>query len=331
MKTYPMRATYLLSSILFAAICATSCGTSSTGASGSADGGGGDGGTTGTDGANADGASSSDAHLDLDGTIGGNRPVVVHVPPGYVAGVAAPLVIMLHGYSATAAIEESYLKFTAQSDARGFLYATPEGLIDTAGKHYWNATDACCDFNASMVDDSTYLSNLIKQIEAHYTVDPKRVFFIGHSNGAFMSYRMACDHADQIAAVASLAGAMPSNMAMCAPTQAVSIVEIHGTSDATIVYGGGMIGTHGYPSATTTVSDWVTLDGCAATADTSAPALDLESTIAGNETAVTKYAAGCRAGGHAELWTINGGGHIPALSSTFTTAVIDFLYAHPKP
>jgi polyhydroxybutyrate depolymerase len=321
MKTDPMRATYLLSTTLFVALCATGCGSSSTAAPAGSDGGG-DGGA-GMDGANADSASSSEAHLDLDGTIGGDRPVVVHVPPGYVTGVAAPLVIMLHGYGATAAIEEGYLKFRAQSDARGFLYATPEGLIDASGNHYWNATDACCDINSTMVDDSTYLSNVIKQIKAQYTVDPKKVFFIGHSNGAFMSYRMACDHADQIAAVASLAGAMPSNVAACAPTQAVSVVEIHGTSDTTVVYS--------YPGATTTVSDWVTLDGCAATADTSAPAIDLESTIPGNETTVTKYAAGCRAGGHAELWAINGGAHIPALSPTFTTQVIDFLYAHPKP
>lgn len=330
MKTDPMRTTYLVTTVLFAAMGVTSCGSSSNDSPGSDGGVNADGGT-GADGAGGDGGSSSDAHLALDGPIGGDRPVVVHVPPGYVAGVAAPLVIMLHGYSATASIEEGYLKFTAQSDARGFLYATPEGLVDTSGNHYWNATDACCDFNGTMVDDSTYLNDLIKQIKAQYTVDPKRVFFIGHSNGAFMSYRMACEHADQIAAIASLAGAMPTNMAKCTPTQPVSIVEIHGTNDTTIVYGGGSIGANSYPGATTTVSDWVTLDGCSATADTSSPAIDLESSLPGNETTVTKYATGCRPGGHAELWAINGGGHIPGFSATFTSDVIDFLYAHPKP
>ncbi|MEO6419470.1 MAG: PHB depolymerase family esterase [Polyangiaceae bacterium] len=320
----------LLSSGLFVlGVCTTGCGSvaeAPTNDAGSADGG------AGADGASAsDSASSDGSTLDLDGAIGGDRLVAVHVPPGYVAGVPAPLVLMLHGYSATAAIEEGYLKFTAQSDARGFLYATPEGRADSMGNHYWNATDACCDFDATHVDDSTYLSNVIKQIEAQYSVDPKKVFLIGHSNGGFMSYRMACDHGDQIAAIASLAGAMYSDVTKCAAKQPVSILEIHGTADTTIAYGGGMIGVTPFPGATTTVSDWVTIDGCSATGDTSAPPLDLVTTLPGSETTITRYATGCMPGGGAELWTVAGGEHIPGLSATFTTDVIDFLYAHSKP
>jgi polyhydroxybutyrate depolymerase len=325
-----MRFPLLTSVFLVLGLCSMGCSSVAevpTGDAGSLDAGlGADGATTG------DSASASDGStLDLDGAIGGDRLVTVHVPPGYVAGVPAPLVLMLHGYSATAALEEGYLKFTAQSDARGFLYATPEGLADSMGNHYWNATDACCDFDATHVDDSTYLSNVIKQIEAQYSVDPKKVFLIGHSNGAFMSYRMACDHGDQIAAIASLAGAMFTDVTKCVAKQPVSILEIHGTGDTTIAYGGGMIGVASYPGATTTVSDWVTIDGCSGTADTSSPPLDLVTTLPGNETTVTKYATGCMPGGGAELWTVNGGEHIPGLSATFTTDVMDFLYAHAKP
>jgi polyhydroxybutyrate depolymerase len=114
-------------------------------------------------------------------------------------------------------------------------------------------------------------------------------------------------------------------------TTPVATVEIHGTADPTIFYDGGTIGANAYPGAVTTVSDWVTIDGCESTPDTSSPPLDLDSTLPGNETTVTKYAAGCKPGGHAELWKIQGGVHIPDLSATFTTDVIDFLFAHPKP
>ncbi len=287
-------------------------------------GGGGDGAATG------DGAAAGDGAATDDGGIGGSRPVAVHVPPSYVQGTPMPLVIMLHGYSVTSKIEETYLKLTPLADARGFLYATPDGLIDSQGNQYWNATDACCAFGKT-VDDSTYLSTVIKQIQARYTVDPKRVFFVGHSNGGFMSHRMACDHADQVAAIASLAGAMNLDVSKCAPKQPVSILEIHGTADTTIDYNGGANAGFSYPGAITTVNDWVTLDGCSATADTSSPPVDFEVTLAGAETTVTKYAAGCKPGGHAELWTITGGGHIPSFSPTFAPAVIDFLFAHPKP
>ena len=146
-----------------------------------------------------------------------------------------------------------------------------------------------------------------------------------------MSHRMACDHADQVAAIVSLAGAMPTDVSKCAPKEAVSILEVHGTADATIDFKGGQIRGHAYPGAATTIADWVTLDGCGATADTSSPPLDLDTQLAGAETTVTKYASGCKPGGHAELWTIQGGGHIPNFSGAFAPAVVDFLLAHPKP
>jgi polyhydroxybutyrate depolymerase len=268
---------------------------------------------------------------DDSGPIGGDRPVDVHVPPGYTKGVPAPLVILLHGYSAAGGIEEGYLNLTELSDARGFLYAYPDGTVDALGYRFWNATDACCGAGARNVDDSSYLSHLIVEIEARYTIDPKKVFLVGHSNGGFMSYRMACDHSDQIAAIASLAGAMWADVTQCHAPAPVSVLEIHGTSDAVINYMGGDIAGNAYPSAAISVLDWATLDGCGATPDTSAPPLDLEGALPGDETTVTTYGSGCRPGGHAELWSIQGGSHVPTLGPNFTSDIVDFLLAHPKP
>jgi polyhydroxybutyrate depolymerase len=297
-------------------------------ADGSDDAGESDAGPSSPDTGNDDDASRGD---DADaGPIGGNRPVSVHVPPGYVPGTPAPLVVMLHGYSASGAVEESYLNITAQSDARGFLYAYPDGTVDARGLRFWNATDACCNWANAMVDDAEYLSSLITEIEARYSVDPKRVFLVGHSNGGFMAYRMACDHADQIAAIASLAGAMFADVTKCAPKAPVSVLQIHGTADTVIDYMGGMNQGHAYPDAPTTVADWATLNGCAMPPDTSAPHLDLDASLVGDETSVTRY-AGCEPGGQAELWTIQGGAHIPALSPTFSSSVVDFLLSHARP
>lgn len=263
--------------------------------------------------------------------LGGDRPTTLHVPSGYVPGTAAPIVVVLHGYGASGAVQDLYFGLTAASDARGFLLAAPDGRIDTTGKRYWNATDACCDFGATGVDDSTYLSSLIEEIKARYTVDPKRVFLVGHSNGGFMSYRMACDHSDQIAAIASLAGAMYSDVSRCQARSPVSVLQIHGTADKTVAYAGGLFAGQAFPSAAVSVSSWASIDGCTATADTSGPRLDLDAQLAGTDTTTTRYGTGCKPGGHAELWTIEGGSHIPSLSATFTTQVLDFLFAHPKP
>jgi polyhydroxybutyrate depolymerase len=273
-----------------------------------------------------DGQSQVDA-----GPVGGSRPVTVHVPPSYAKGTALPLLIMLHGYGASGAIEEAYLQLTPLADSLGFLYAYPDGTVDSDGKRFWNATNACCDYGTPKVDDSTYLSDLVTEIGVQYSVDPKRVFFLGHSNGGFMAYRMACDHSDQIAAIVSLAGAMWEDTTQCPASDPVSVLEIHGTADTVILYDGGALVGAPYPGAQTTVSDWVAFDGCETLANTSSPNLDLDAVLPGTETTVTKYGQGCKPGGHAELWSIVGGSHIPTLSGQFAPDAVGYLLAHPKP
>lgn len=295
--------------------------------------------STGSTGSSAGGSSSTSAATTGAGggaaactatAFGDDRPVKLHVPKSYSCDKAAPLVILLHGYTVTGATEELYLNVTAESEKRGFLYAHPDGTKDSQGNPFWNATDACCNFNGSTIDDSAYISKLIKDVQAAYNVDAKRVYLIGHSNGGFMSYRMACDHGDQIAGIASLAGAMFSDVTKCAAQNPVSVLEIHGTADMTIAYGGATIGAAAFPGATTSVADWATIDACATPPDTSAAAIDLEATLAGNETHITSY-TGCKSGTAVSLWTIEGGSHIPNFTSAFIPGVMDFLYAHPKP
>jgi len=277
-----------------------------------------------------------------------DRPVTVHLPPAYDAHTPVPLVLVLHGYMTTGAKEDAnYLKIGPEAAKRGFLYATPDGTQDKDYNQFWNATDACCDYFGSGIDDATYLNAVIDSIAAHFSVDRKRVYVLGHSNGAFMAYRMACDHADKIAAIVSLSGAMWNDPSRCHPTKSVGILEIHGTVDYVVRYRGGNltdvltdIGQYApskvpriYPTAAQTVADWVAYNGCDTVADTTVPPLDLDPTLSGPnltaaETTVLRYAAGCKGHVRVELWSIRGGGHTPTLSAQFLPAVFDFLYAH---
>jgi polyhydroxybutyrate depolymerase len=268
---------------------------------------------------------SSTVTIDLDG-----RPFRLHVPSGYDEATKAPLVVLLHGYTSSGTEQEEYFQLTTESDRRGFLYAIPEGTTNPIGERFWNATPLCCDFYNSGVDDSAYLARLLDAVAAKYSVDPSRVYFVGHSNGGFMALRMACDHADRVTAVVSVAGAATADPAQCEPKRPVSVLQIHGTSDRTIFYEGGP-STRPYPSAEGTVALWRGLDGCASRADTSAPPIDLESMLDGPETTVTAYHEGCRAGTRAELWSIKDGSHVPALGPRFATAVTDFLLARVSP
>jgi len=237
--------------------------------------------------------------------------------------------MLLHGYGGSGAVEEAYMNITPQSDAYGFLYVHPDGTKDPAGNRFWNATNACCNFFSAPVDDSAYLSGLIQQIEARYDVIPSQVFIIGHSNGAFMAYRMACDHAGLVSGVVSLAGAMWQDAASCAATAPVRVLEIHGTDDPLVPFTGGYLWASAFPSAHDSIMDWVTRNGCTPTPDTSAQNLDLDATLPGAETTVTRYAS-CSSGMDAQLWAIQGGDHVPELTDEFAFDVISHLLGTPK-
>lgn len=260
----------------------------------------------------------------------GRGPVVVHIPSNYDESHFFPLVLSLHGYTNTGPGQEAYFQLLPLAEQEAFLYAYPTGTTDAIGNPFWNATDACCDLFNSGVDDSTYLLGLIRAIRGELNVDPWRVHFVGHSNGGFMSYRMACDHADVVASIGSLAGATYFDPAECTPATSVHVLQIHGTNDGVILYNGGDIGGTAYPGAVQTSETWAGYDGCSLVPDSSAPPRDLDVGIAGAESTVSAYDADCALTGSAELWTIQGGSHSPQLSTGFRDGLVDFVLGHRK-
>jgi polyhydroxybutyrate depolymerase len=260
----------------------------------------------------------------------GGRQVTVHVPDSYRPARPAPLVIALHGYTSNAKELETYLRLTPESDRRGFIYAYPDGSTDDRGDRFWNATDACCAFSDPKPDDSRYLSELITTLQDSYRIDHARVYLIGHSNGAFMAFRMACDHADQVTAIVTLNGASWNDTTQCKPSEPVSVLAIHSSTDETVAFDGGDIDGVAYPSAATTTAQWVGYNRCAATGR-DAPALDLVTDLPAAETSVRTYVQGCAAGSTVQEWTINGGTHVPNLGPAFAPAVTDFLLSQTHP
>ncbi len=259
------------------------------------------------------------------------RPYTIHVPASYQASQPAPLLFMFHGYGASGSEEEIYLGLTSTSDTNGFLYAYGNGTVDKTDSRFWNATNACCDIYGVPVDDVQYFDVMLADIESKYNVDPKRIYAMGHSNGGFMSHRLACDRASTVAAILSLEGAQWLDLSNCNPTAPVPVVEVHGTADLTVFWDGGATTEGTYPSAPTTVADWSLRNGCTGALAPNGTTYDLESTLPGNETTVQAY-TGCPAGADVQLWVVNGGAHIPNLTRPgFGDALWSFMAAHPKP
>ena len=83
----------------------------------------------------------------------------------------------------------------------------------------------------------SFISTVIDRVEASHDIDHHRVFAAGHSNGAIMSYRLACELADKIVAIGVQAGAL--EVQPCHPALPVAAIEIHGTADQNIPIDGG--------------------------------------------------------------------------------------------
>lgn len=261
-------------------------------------------------------------------TFGGERPVELTVPAAYDAESQWPLLMVLHGYGVTPAIQTGYFGVNALVDSHGVLLIAPEGTTNQANDPFWNATDACCGFGAS-VDDVAYLRSLIEDVSTDYSVDASRVFVIGHSNGGFMTHRMACDASDLVTAAVSLAGMTWLDPSDCAPSDDVSVLQIHGDLDDTIFYAGGTVDASvpGYPSAAETVAHWQTYDGCAPGLVLDPVRKDLDFGLAGEETRVERFDCGTSL--DVELWTMEGAGHIPDFHD-FARDVWPWLDAHPR-
>ena len=258
--------------------------------------------------------------------LGGTRPANYQLPKAYDPSTPWPVVLLLHGYGASGAIQSTYLGLGNRVDQDGFILITPDGTLNPQGKQFWNATPACCNFFGSPVDDVAYLTGLITEAKAHFNIDDSRVGLIGHSNGGFMSYRLACEASDVFSGLVSIAGSVHWDATACAPTQPVSVLQVHGDKDGTIGYLGD---TGAYPSAQISVERWAGYNGC--TAEPAAgTAVDIDTGLAGAETAAQDF-SGCNDDTAVSLWTIVGGGHIPAFTGgAFAELAVKFLQSHPK-
>ncbi len=266
-------------------------------------------------------------------SFGGDRPVEVQVPPDYDHAAPTPLILVLHGHGAAGALELAYSRLGNLVLDSGVLVVAPDGLMNDEGNRYWKITNERCEFEPDGPDDIPYLVGLVEEIASVYNVDPARIFIFGHSNGGFMAYKLACEHSELFAAIISLAGSTTIDAMECSPTEPVSVVQIHGDADDTVPYEGGeeIIGIPcDHPSAPQMVEQWADHNGCTGDLVEAPTKLDLEDPFDEPDTLVERI-EGCPENVGVELWTIEGGGHIPSFVFNIELSLWSFFEAHAKP
>lgn len=248
------------------------------------------------------------------------RETQLFLPSGYRENEAVPLLINLHGYTGTGASQTLYTFMQDAANKAGVAYIAPNGTKDNLGNNFWNSGKSCCNFNQKEVDDVAFLDSLIDKALAAASIDAKKVYLFGHSNGAFMSYAYLCSGSKKIAAIAGLAGAMDIDNKNCGASPN-HILLIHGEMDETIQYQGGALFGNRFTSVAQTIERWSAINQCRIGKESD---LDLLDSIEGIDTVKVSYR--CESGA-IELWRLPNGKHSPVLDLDFARNVLVWLTA----
>ena len=246
---------------------------------------------------------------------GVERSYLLHIPPGVDSVHAVPLVFAFHGAGEQPTTMQLSSGFDEVADKGHFVLVYPEGLGNT-----WNGGGVCCGYAlTNNIDDKAFVREMLSDLGTIVSIDAKRIYATGFSNGAILSYRLACEMSDVFAAIAPVAGTL--DYSPCEPQQPVSVLHVQGMADRQVPADGG--GQLGFPPLDQVIATWVDLNDCASSATVDNPI---------DKITHSTYSS-CKAGTAVELYAIEAGGHAWVSKYVFpmSQTIWDFFAAHPKP
>ncbi|MFZ6031078.1 MAG: alpha/beta hydrolase family esterase [Chloroflexota bacterium] len=180
------------------------------------------------------------------------RNYILYVPASIDWSRPVPLVFVFHGATSTASLAVRMSGFNAIADEDGFLVVYPNGTSASGNgtNQTWNAGTCCGYAKENHVDDVGFVRAIVADLQSSGNLDPQRIYAAGMSNGAMMSYRLACEAADLFAAVAPVAGKLA--LSPCTPAEPIPLIAFHGTEDGAIVYNAALV----------SVEAWASLNAC---------------------------------------------------------------------
>ncbi|UCE17638.1 MAG: hypothetical protein JSV84_12240 [Gemmatimonadota bacterium] len=236
---------------------------------------------------------------------GFERTYILHCPPSYDGSSAVPLIIGLHGGGSSGSSFESITEWSLKTDLEGCIAVYPFGV--NGGWNYGGFYD-------SNIDDVGFISTLIDTLSSEYALDLRRIYVTGFSAGALMSYRLAAELSEKIAAIAPVAGQMV--LEEINPSRPVPIIHFQDVDDPRVPFEGD----DDFPSVASVINTWIEINGCDPDPDT----IYNQNGILG-----TKWSAiSTRA--DIILFTLTRGGHYwPKRDIYANDFMWDFFIAHP--
>lgn len=194
-----------------------------------------------------------------------------------------------------------------EPDEAGFIAVYANGTGRFERMLTWNAGNCCGYAMRNNVDDVGFVRTLLDDLASAAKIDQDRVYATGMSNGAMISYRLASELSDRIAAIAPVAG--PMGTETCIPKRPAPVMHFHGTDDEFAAFQGGpgpkSISQTDFYSVEHSIEAWVKANGCPAK-----PTITKEPDRADDGMTVTRktYGPG-RTGSEVVLLVIESGGH----------------------
>lgn len=227
----------------------------------------------------------------------------LYVPDSYDPAEPLPLLINLHGRTATANNQAYTTNMNEIAAREGFIVLYPEGL-----DRQWNYTLGLPQYAAINQNDDQFLINLQDDLAQDLSIDPQRIYVAGLSNGGFMTQRLACTGNDRYAAFVSVAATAPEGIQrFCAQADPVPMLFIHGTEDSIVPFEGIQDENGEFVSLPLELSAnlWANFNGCAIDFERDVlPANDEDSTT------TILYFQDCPDGADVTVYLVIGGGHV---------------------
>lgn len=153
----------------------------------------------------------------------------------------APLLLVFHGGLGNKDFLHKRLGMDALAEKNKFMVAYMNGtegdMAIMKNRRTWNAGECCGVAARKNIDDVAYIDSVIDRLIQTQNADPSRIYLMGHSNGAMMSFRYACERHERIAAAVTVSG--PLSLKECPDASGVSILHIHGMKDDHVPVQGG--------------------------------------------------------------------------------------------
>lgn len=162
------------------------------------------------------------------------RSYIVHTPANYDSKKKYPVVVSMHGFLGDGAVQQDQTQMDKEADVLGYITVYPDGV----GRS-WNCSDRCCGYsNARNIDDVGFIRDVMTDVGRKYSVDEKKRYAVGMSNGGMMAYSLAINAPDVFAAIGVNAGSMDQ-----IPSRPIGIrvpvIHFHGEDDTNMPINGG--------------------------------------------------------------------------------------------